>query len=138
MPAPFAGGCRCGAIRYECSAEPFMAAYCHCRDCQFASGGAYATFIMVPTAAVTVVRGEPVAYQVDAESGSTVTRKFCGTCGTPLFSELGMNPALYVIKAGSLDDASWVQPGMHIWTGSAQPWAIPDDGLPRFEKNPPQ
>jgi hypothetical protein len=34
MPAPFSGGCACGAIRYECSAEPIVMGNCHCRDCQ--------------------------------------------------------------------------------------------------------
>jgi hypothetical protein len=28
------GGCMCGAIRYECNADPIAKAYCYCRDCQ--------------------------------------------------------------------------------------------------------
>ena len=28
---PFAGGCACGAIRYECSAEPLFMGNCHCQ-----------------------------------------------------------------------------------------------------------
>jgi hypothetical protein len=32
------------------------------------------------------------------------------------------------VKAGSLDDTSWLFPVGHIWTRSAQPWvAIPQD-----------
>ena len=38
----FTGGCVCGAIRYECDAEPIMTFKCHCRDCQHVTGGAYA------------------------------------------------------------------------------------------------
>ena len=34
MAATFTGGCACGAIRYECSAEPVVSYMCHCRDCQ--------------------------------------------------------------------------------------------------------
>jgi hypothetical protein len=36
-------------------------------------------------------------------------------------------PELIFIKAGSLDDASWVQPTLEAWTSSAQSWS------PRFE-----
>jgi hypothetical protein len=43
VTVPFTGGCACGAVRYECAAEPFMALNCHCRDCQRASGSAYAS-----------------------------------------------------------------------------------------------
>ena len=37
------GGCACGAIRYEVTAEPIVTFNCHCRDCQKTTGGAYAS-----------------------------------------------------------------------------------------------
>ena len=138
MPAPFSGGCRCGAIRYECSAEPLMVAYCHCRDCQFASGGPFSTVLLVPRSAVSRSGSEPGAHAVEAESGATVTRRVCSACGSPLFSELSANPEIFVIKAGTLDDPSWLRPAAHIWTESAQPWAELQADLPKFPKNPQQ
>ena len=39
MTIHFTGGCACGTIRYEWSAEPVLAGNCHCRDCQRATGG---------------------------------------------------------------------------------------------------
>ena len=136
MPAPFSGGCRCGAIRYTCSAEPVMVANCHCRDCQYASGGGASTVALVPRPAIEIEVGEVSRFSVVAENGKQVTRQFCGVCGSPLFSELESMPQLFVVKAGSLDDPSWLVPGAHIWTRSAQPWSLADDGLPRFETNP--
>jgi len=126
----------CGAIRYECKSEPFTAMYCHCRDCQHASGGPCATFVLVAKAAVEVTQGEVRAYTKTADSGGSVTRQFCGECGSPLFSVLGGNPDLLVIKVGSLDDASWVSPAMNIWTDSALPWAHLSDDLPKVGGNP--
>ena len=41
MPPPITGGCACGAIRYEASAEPLLMFNCHCEDCRHASGGAF-------------------------------------------------------------------------------------------------
>ena len=58
MPTPFSGGCACGAIRYECSAEPLLPLNCHCRDCQRASGSAYAAVLAVPVAAFTLTKGD--------------------------------------------------------------------------------
>src|SRR5271169_7134651 len=34
MPQKLSGGCACGAIRYECDADPVIMMNCHCRDCQ--------------------------------------------------------------------------------------------------------
>ena len=31
------GGCQCGAIRYQISGEPVMAAICHCAMCRRAN-----------------------------------------------------------------------------------------------------
>jgi hypothetical protein len=47
MKVPFTGGCACGAIRYECNAEPIMMGKCHCRDCQHISGGPFVPFVIV-------------------------------------------------------------------------------------------
>jgi hypothetical protein len=33
MPTTYRGGCLCGAIRYEITAEPMMAGHCQCLDC---------------------------------------------------------------------------------------------------------
>jgi len=48
MKLPFTGGCACGAIRYECTAEPLEMFQCHCRDCQGASGGVCNYVVIVP------------------------------------------------------------------------------------------
>jgi hypothetical protein len=41
---PLAGGCGCGAVRYEVRGQPKWAAHCQCRDCRRAIGAAYATY----------------------------------------------------------------------------------------------
>ena len=135
MASEFTGGCRCGQIRYACSAKPVFTGHCHCRDCQYASGGAYSTVVAVPTDALSL-EGELGGYTVDTDSGNQVTRKFCPTCGSPILSELSVNRAMTVLKAGSLDDPSWLKPAMHLWTASGQPWAEMSSELPQFAKNP--
>jgi hypothetical protein len=54
MKVPFTGGCLCGTIRYECSVEPIVMGNCHCRDCQQATGSAFAAALLVLRDAVTI------------------------------------------------------------------------------------
>ena len=135
MKTPFTGGCLCGAIRYECSAEPIVMGNCHCRDCQQATGTAFAAAMLVAVDAVTI-KGDVKYHHVTADSGSIVSRGFCPTCGSRLFSKPPI-PELMGIMAGSLDEPSEFQPGMDIYTASAQPWDYMNPDLPKLDKLPP-
>jgi len=132
MAAPFTGGCACGAVRYECTADPLGSINCHCRDCQRASGTAYASILRVPAASFRVTKGEARFYSTTADSGNTVSRGFCAECGSPLFSRLSGMPDIVGVRAGSLDDPSWHRPAMDIFTASAQPWDCMNPDLPKF------
>jgi hypothetical protein len=134
MNIPFTGGCLCGKIRYECAAEPIFMGNCHCRDCQQATGTAFAAAMLVPRNAVTIT-GEVKYYDVTGDSGSIVSRGFCPSCGSRLFSKPPISELLGII-AGSLDDPSGFQPARDIYTASAQPWDYMNPDLPKFAKMP--
>ena len=136
MPVPFSGGCACGAIRYECTAEPVYMGNCHCRECQWVSGGAHTSSLLVPADAVTIT-GEVKYHERTGDSGNTVRKGFCPTCGSPLFTRPAILVDKMTIRAGSLDDASWFRPKANIWTSSAQPWVVMDPDLPQHAKMPP-
>jgi hypothetical protein len=135
MKTPFTGGCMCGAIRYKCEREPIIMGNCHCRDCQRATGTAFAAVILVPRNAVTIA-GEVKYYEVTGDSGSIVSRGFCPICGSRLFSKLSI-PEFMSIMAGSLDDPSWFKPSMDCYTASAQPWDYMNPDLTKFALLPP-
>jgi hypothetical protein len=42
------GGCYCGKVRYEAAGTPMLRAQCHCRPCQYFSGGAANMFMLMP------------------------------------------------------------------------------------------
>jgi hypothetical protein len=136
MPNTFEGGCLCGSIHYASTSDPLGTMYCHCRDCQIVSGGAHSTVVLVPTASLAITKGLPKAYESQGESGNTVVRNFCTECGTHLYSELSAEIGMVAVKAGTLDDPSWLTPSMNIWTSSAQPWAHIDETLMKADKNP--
>jgi hypothetical protein len=135
MKIPFMGGCMCGAIRYECSAEPIITANCHCRDCQRATGSAFAAGFLVPREAVTIA-GDVKYHEAKGDSGQIISRGFCPNCGSRLFGKRATGD-LISITAVSLDDPSWFRPAMDIYTASAQPWDYMNPDLPKFPKSPP-
>jgi hypothetical protein len=45
-------------------------------------------------------------------------------------------PEMAFVKAGSLDDASWLEPAIEVWTSSAQPWAPHFEGAQQLERGP--
>lgn len=131
-----AGGCLCGAIQYLVAAEPIMSGACHCRDCQYVSGGAPAYAMLFAKAAFKLTKGTPRAFWSVSERGNRVARSFCEVCGTPLFAENATRPEFIAIKVGSLSDPSVFKPAWHIWTRSAQSWHAVDPALPRWEQDP--
>ena len=131
MKIPFAGGCACGAVRYECGAEPAMAFNCHCRDCQRASGSAYASGLLVSESTFRFTKGAPKYHSSTADSGRAVGRGFCADCGSPLVATQAGYP-IYIVYASSMDDPSSHRPTMDIFTSSAQPWDHLDPALPKF------
>ena len=129
------GGCLCGQVHYSGEAEPAFQAVCHCKNCQRQAGSAYSVIVGVPKGALTVT-GALKTFHDKGDSGGAVDRLFCPDCGSPVFSEAPANPALVFIKAGTLDDPSWVTPQIHIWTESAMPCTAIPEGVPAFGKNP--
>lgn len=136
MATILTGGCACGAVRYECSAEPMMSANCYCKDCQRSTGGAFASVLIVPRAAFKMTKGEAKQYEVTGDSGSKVSRGFCVNCGSPILSLLLGNPTIMAIKAGSLDDPAKFKPAANVYMSSAPPWAPVLHDLPKFSKMP--
>lgn len=130
------GGCLCGNIRYRVTAQPKASVLCHCRDCQYISGGGPTPVIIISAEQLVIIRGVPLEFGSKSDSGSLVTRSFCGNCGSPLFVYNDNYPELRAVKAGSLDIPGIFEPGLSIWTGSAQRWMHLDGGVPQFPKNP--
>ena len=136
MATRFTGGCLCGRVRYEGTADPLFMGNCHCRDCQKAGGGAYGAEIGLPAAALKIT-GTVKYYDSKAESGNTLSRGFCPECGARLFGKTSAMQELAMISAGSLDDPGLYQPTMDIFTASAQPWDYMNPAIVKFPKMPP-
>lgn len=128
-PGQFSGACLCGAIRYSVDGPVLGEAVCHCRHCQRQSGSAFSVLAVVKRKTVAFV-GESTCFVDQGDSGRAVHRHFCGRCGSPLYTELPHMPGLLFLKAGTLDDPTWLTPRQHVWCASAWPWTpIPADAI---------
>jgi hypothetical protein len=126
------GRCLCGACSYEIDGEPVVVAHCHCRDCQRLSGAGHTTGAMFREDRVSL-RGKPASFKLVSENGNTVTRLFCGACGSPLF---GMNtgmPGFMTVSLGTLDTSDALTPQVAIFTRTRRPWDALDPSVASFE-----
>jgi hypothetical protein len=135
MATKFTGGCMCGKVRYECTADPIFMGNCHCLDCQKATGTAYEAAIGIPAATLKVT-GQVKYHDNQADSGNIMSRGFCPECGSRLLGKVSAMPDLAMLTAGSLDDPKQYVPQMDIYTSSAQPWDHMNPALPKFPKMP--
>lgn len=132
---PQSGGCQCGALRYELSAPPLAIYNCHCTNCQKITGSAFTVAASVPEAALAFTKGNPAKIEWKADSGNTRFGLFCGACGSRIANGQAPSIGVLSLRAGTLDDTSWVEPVGDIWTKSAQGWirfgAITSEGQPK-------
>ena len=134
---PITGRCLCGGVSYSVDAEPVWQGACYCANCQRQTATAFSVIVGVPSEALTVEGSTLASFTTTGEDHQSPTeRRFCSACGSPIFSTVEAMKGLAFLKAGTLDDASWIEPTVEIWTRSAQPWAPHFEHATRFERAP--
>ena len=130
------GGCYCGAVRYKAEGDPLFKGQCHCRECQYVSGGQPNVIMAMPDAGFTYTKGVVKGFQ-RSDLENPVTRDFCPECGTHLVSRAPTMPGAQMIKIGTLDDPSiFGSAQMAIFTIDQQSFHHIPDGIPTFERVP--
>lgn len=129
------GGCYCGAVRYRAEGEPMMKGQCHCRECQFITGGSPNVFLAMPIAGFRYTKGTPRTF-ARKDLDRPVTREFCPECGTHMATRPQGFPAV-IIKVGTLDDPKlYGDPTIAIYTIDKQSFHHIPEGIPAFERLP--
>jgi len=125
------GCCTCGATAYVLSAPPLVTHCCHCTWCQRESGSAFALNAVIEVGAFALTRGRTVAHRLPSASGNGQVVHRCGGCGVTLYS-LYSRPFLLFVRVGTLDDPAEVEPDLHIFTSTKQPWVRLPEGARAF------
>ena len=130
------GGCYCGALRFEAEGEPIFKGQCHCRECQYFSGGHPNAVMGMPAGSFRYVKGTPKTFK-RSDLENPVAREFCAACGTHILSRSPKMPGAVLLKVGTFDDPSvYGGPQMVIFTCDKQSFHHIPSGVPAFERVP--
>lgn len=133
--AKITGSCLCGAVRYECDADPQIMGNCYCTDCRKISGTGHCSNMALPEDALKI-SGDMKTFSSAADSGNEITRHFCPQCGVRLFSTTAGFPGMRMVAAGTLDNPELFNPNISVYTSRAPSWDKPLENVPAFPEMP--
>ena len=130
VEASAAGGCVCGAIRFETTGDAKKVIYCHCDYCRNQTGAPAVVFVVYDRGQVSFTKGIRRIF----ESGPGAMRGFCDQCGTPLSWE-GDAAGSQVVEfyVGVMDEPEKFVPTLHASVKERLHWFDVNDGLPRHQ-----
>ncbi len=130
------GRCYCGDLHYEAAGEPRFKGQCHCRECQYISGGGANYFMIMGAGGFRYTKGEPKTF-TRSDLANPGTREFCGNCGTHIVTRSPADTSMVVLKVGTMDDPKqYGGPQAAIWMDDKQPFHLIAEGLMTFPKFP--
>ena len=113
------GGCLCNSIRYRIKGTPLAQGRCHCRSCRRASGAPSVAWVVVNASDFAFIDSDPVRFR----SSPSVTRTFCGKCGTPLTYQHDERAEEIDVTTASLDDPEAYPPTKPVFPEQKLSWA---------------
>ena len=97
----------------------------------------YTSFMGFPSNAIELT-GTLRFYETIADSGSSIRRGFCPTCGSPILGLPDDRFGALIIRVGSLDDPSVFRSQFVCYASRGHAWDVLDPALPRFSALPPE
>jgi hypothetical protein len=127
MSSPITGSCLCKRIQYTLTGTDKGPVLCHCSNCQKTTGSAFANNHRFTRAEINFSAGSnvPKSYKdSNTISGNTLTRFFCGDCGSPIYLTNEKFKGLVILYSGALDDngVKSVSPKGELFTHNRRGW----------------
>lgn len=135
MTTDYSGSCACGAVSVRIEGEPAGPYQCFCKQCQRASGGGPATFVMAAKDKVTI-EGDVASFGEGTESGNSASRSFCPKCGTAVYSEPAKSPGAIMVKLSMIENAPWNAVKAAFWTSEKPAWFPLSAETKQYETQP--
>ncbi|MDB6162594.1 MAG: hypothetical protein JWL98_26 [Xanthomonadaceae bacterium] len=125
------GGCLCGAVRYQATADTLARTLCHCRSCRLASGGPSLAWAVFPSDAFSFTTGTPATFA----SSPGVTRTFCDRCGTALTWQQSSRMESIDVTTATLDNPDAFAPTREIWVEHKLAWEALNPSLEHYARS---
>ena len=113
--------CRCGQLTAICEGEPVRVSVCHCLACQQRTGSVFGAQARWPADKVTI-EGRSKSWVRTADSGRTITYRFCPDCGSTLHYSGGNFPDLVAIPVGAFADPHFPPTTFSVWERRKHEW----------------
>ncbi|MGI9482995.1 MAG: GFA family protein [Hyphomicrobiales bacterium] len=110
---------------------------CHCRECQYITGGNPNVVMIFGLDSFSYTQGKISDFARD-DLENPVHRHFCSNCGTAIGSQSPSTPNAMIVKVGTLDDPSIFTANVAIYTCDQQEFHHIPEGVPAFDKRPPK
>jgi hypothetical protein len=134
---PYTGHCLCGGVRFEVTAAPESAGYCHCTRCQRRTGTAASAQARVRPGTFHLLEGADLVREY--HPGDGWPKCFCGACGSALWSLWPDTGEVGSVRLGLFDEPHDIRPQWHTFVDYACAWEpLRDDGLERFAEGRPR
>jgi len=129
--------CSCGQLRIRLSGEPRVVSSCHCLACQRRTGALFGSGAFFARDQIVLCEGESRTYTRVADSGASLTFRFCPTCGSTVFWENERLADTVGVAVGAFADPSFPRPVRTVWTVTKHEWlSLPQD-ISHHAKSPP-
>ncbi|KAF2260134.1 hypothetical protein CC78DRAFT_536563, partial [Lojkania enalia] len=116
------GHCNCASIKITIPELPSHSSVCFCANCRRAGSGILSVNYLFDLSDVEVhdLKGTMRNYRdTNTKTGNTITRRFCGECGSPIMTLLPKGTKI-ILKAGLFDQIP--PPISEVFGHAKVPW----------------
>jgi hypothetical protein len=129
------GNCLCEGVRFEIHGALAPMGYCHCKQCQRASGSAFAANTSVALADWKLLAGKELIREFESSPGAF--RAFCSRCGSPVYKRLASQPDSVRVRLGLVNEDPGLRARAHVWVDAKAAWHEITDSLPQLPQGLP-
>lgn len=126
--------CACGEFSIALTGDPVSVNLCNCIDCQRRTGSVFGVGAYYNRSDVKEISGKSTLFDRSAESGNTLSFRFCPKCGTTLCWENNARPGVVGVAVGAFADPEFPAPGLIGWTDRKHSWVAMPPGIPAYPR----